>query len=184
MSDVEQLITQLSNIFNIPPPRYILGSPLAGNHEAVFDTATYTIHFKSNNPHPRVVIHEVAHAAHTYYNVPLSRSEAEAFARTFERVWYEGHGQLTKCQVCGYPLPLAYEGNEITCPRCKTTYHYSLSYPGFGEFFAGFLLGFIGGFLLFTATGRELAKMGLKKGFEISTTTAEKIRKAIERRKR
>jgi hypothetical protein len=81
---------------------------------------------------PRVVAHEMAHHIHVTFGVPCSVPEAETFASMFEEAWMRAKRRgysypVTRC-VCGFPLyPVS---DTVVCPRCRSVYKRSYSYPG------------------------------------------------------
>jgi len=126
MNRLEATINELASFFQIPPPRYVLGSLQTAGSEAVMDASTYTIHFSSTSPSLAVVAHEMAHATHVYYGIACKTPVCEAFASIFEEYWLKRKGMggrshpVFSCSNCRYPVFST--GGLGKCLRCKSTY--------------------------------------------------------------
>jgi len=115
----------------VPIPRIVFGN---------YPTAEYVagvIHLPYNlSPELalRMTAHEMAHHIHSYFGVPCTTPEAEAFASMFEEAWVKMkmHGYqypVMSCQVCGFKLFMY--SNRVTCPKCGSVYRRSS--PGLGK---------------------------------------------------
>ena len=138
--NVDTVISELAEVFKVPPPTYDYDTSKCGGALACFDPSTYTMHLTSPILPPGVVAHEMGHAAHTYYQIPGGEKEYETFAQFTEQLYegwktykYGGNVKPTMlnppvlgCSNCGnYTVPHIYPYTQ--CVSCGTAYGYGES---------------------------------------------------------
>ena len=86
--EVMRIIDDICEHFNIPKPNISFDERfIPENAYACYIPDNNTIYVRIGDVTPNDIAHEMGHAIHTYYNVKLTRAEAEAFARAIEK-WY------------------------------------------------------------------------------------------------
>jgi uncharacterized paraquat-inducible protein A len=133
LNQVYTIIQEIANKFSVPIPKVVVGQ---------YKTAMYSngVIYLPINVSPellkRMVVHEMAHHIHTFYNINASESEAETFASMFEEAYIRSKGFVHhyssfSCQICRTTI-FAY-GDKITCPKCHSIYVRKYPHPGIGR---------------------------------------------------